>query len=289
METPDNGKVFKQDLSQEAKFSGVYAISLLFREKCGKPSTDALLEKLKTKFGGVDLVSDSALSAFALTEHLVTYNEGQRVPSQLLITECAPVKKPFGDAIARTQFWNCQNGVELLDSCPWQVMIGDFMAAGLPALERADVLSDWLEIALELYPTCEAVFFQASGKLLTADKARENPYSGSLRLIWGGVNARLFNIEGAGDMVVDTLGLYALGLPDVQYHFRILDPNDVVHHANNTAIYQLENNVPIESGHTIEGIEPGSRWRCQYENSLIQPARVVLDVAAGEFAAGNRT
>lgn len=69
--------------------------------------------------------------------------------------------------------------------------------------------------ALELYPTCEAVFVQASGKLLIADKARKNPYSGPLRFILGGINAWFFNIECAGDMVVDTLGLYTLGLPDV--------------------------------------------------------------------------
>lgn len=288
MKSSDNGKVLKQDLSREAKFSGVYMMWLLFREKCESPPAAALREKLKEKFGGVDVVTDSALSAFALTEHVVAYEGGQKVPTQLIITECAPVKEPFGDAIARSQFWDCPGGAELLDSCSWQVMIGDFMAGGLPALERADILSDWLELALELFPACEAVFFQASGKLLTAEKARENPYSGPLRFVWGGVNARLFNIEGADEMVVDTLGLYAMGLADVQYHFHSLDPNAVVHHAYNTAIYQFENNAPIQSGHTIEGAEPGSRWKCRYERSLIQPSRDVLDIAAGEFAAGRR-
>jgi hypothetical protein len=40
--------------------------------------------------------------------------------------------------------------------------------------------------------------------------------------------------------------------------------------------HQFENNVPIESGNTIEGIETGRK--CQYENYLIQPIREVLDI-----------
>jgi hypothetical protein len=102
-----------------------------------------------------------------------------------------------------------------------------------------------------------------------------------------GVNARFFNIQGSDDMVMDTFGLYALGIPDVQYHFHSIDPNVMVRHAYNTAIYQFENNVPIKSGNTIEG-EQGIPWKCQYERSLIQPARDVLDIAAGSFASGNR-
>jgi hypothetical protein len=78
------------------------------------------------------------------------------------------------------------------------------------------------------------------------------------------------------------------GVPDVQYHFHGLDPNEIVHHAKNTAIYQFENNAPIDSGHTIEGVSPGSEWMCQYESALIQPMRDVLDVEAGKYASGNR-
>ena len=288
---PVNGEnsILKQDLSEKAKYSGVYVMRLLFKEKVSRPASPALTDRLKARFGGIDVVSDtSGLVSFALTDHLVTYKDDKKVPSQLMLVECNPVQEPIGDAINRTQFWDCPDGVELLDSCPWQVMTSDFMAGGLPPLERADILADWLEILLDLFPQCAAVYFDASGKLMPADSMRENPYTGPLRFFQGGVNARFFNIQGSNDMLVDTLGLYALVLPDVQYHFRDLNPNDVVRHAYNTAIYQFENGAPIESGHTIGGIEPDSKWKCQYEDSLIQPSRVVLDIAAGEFASGRR-
>lgn len=285
----DNKEVLEQDLSGNAKRSGVYMMWLLFREKCEAVSADAVLSKLKKRFGEVDVVANtSGMNMFALLSHQVTYEEGKKAPSQVIITECNEIKKPHGDNIARSQFWDCPDGVKILDSCKYQVMIGDFMAAGLPALERAEILDSLLEIALELYPDCVAVYVDASGKVMTAESLRSNPYEGALRFMWFGVNARFFNIQGTEDSIVDTLGLYALGLPDVQYHFHGLEPNEVVKHAYNIAIYQFENNVPIKDGDTIGGLSPDSKWKCRYEKSLIQPVRDVLDIEAGEFASGNR-
>ena len=94
-------------------------------------------------------------------------------------------------------------------------------------------------------------------------------------------------------MVVDTLGLYAMGLPDIQYHFHGLNPDDVVNHAYNTAIYIFDNNAPIKTGETIAGLKDGRmdidvKWRCNYEMSLIQPERELMDIETAEFASGNR-
>ena len=94
-------------------------------------------------------------------------------------------------------------------------------------------------------------------------------------------------------MIVDTLGLYAVGLPDIQYHFHGLDPNKVVNHAYTVASYIFENDAPIKSGETIDGIseigiDRGVRWKCQYEMGLIQPSREVMDICPGEYASGTR-
>ena len=107
------------------------------------------------------------------------------------------------------------------------------------------------------------------------------------------MNARFFNVEGTGDMVVDTVGMSTLYLPDLQYHFHDMDPNWVVNHASNVASYILENDCPIQSGETVDGVENGTisrnvQWKCQLEESLIQPPRPVLDVHMGQFAAGGR-
>ena len=43
------------------------------------------------------------------------------------------------------------------------------LAAALPALERANLDADFLEALAELYPTCEAFYFQNCGKLFLAE------------------------------------------------------------------------------------------------------------------------
>jgi hypothetical protein len=104
------------------------------------------------------------------------------------------------------------------------------------------------------------------------------------------LNVRFFKVSNSdGDMIMDTRGLDAIGLPDLQCHFRGLDANGVARVLFNAAVYIFENGAVIETGHTMEGIEPGSRWRCQFENSLLEPKRNVLDFNPGKpYAAGNR-
>jgi len=85
----------------------------------------------------------------------------------------------------------------------------------------------------------------------------------------------------------------AIDLPDVQYHFHSLDPNQVVNHAYNVASYIYANHAPIKSGETVNGLVNGvlsqrAQWKCRYEDALIQPVRCVMDVCAGEYAAGQR-
>ncbi len=110
-------------------------------------------------------------------------------------------------------------------------------------------------------------------------------------LLLGLVNVRMFRIEGTdGDIVMDTMGLTALGLPDLQCHYNGLPPARVAAEMYNIANYLFERGDVIEDGHTVEGLEKDQRWRCQHEASLVKPQRMVLDLNPGApFAAGNRT
>ena len=94
-------------------------------------------------------------------------------------------------------------------------------------------------------------------------------------------------------MLIDTVGMSTLFLPDLQYHFHDMDPNWVVNHAYNVASYILANDNPIKDGETVDGVENGEmsrelQWKCQYEDALIQPPRGVLDINMGECASGMR-
>ena len=103
-----------------------------------------------------------------------------------------------------------------------------------------------------------------------------------------GVNIRLFNVQDSNDIIVDTLGMYAIGLPDIQYHFHGLNANDVISHALNIAAYIFDKGDIIKSGDTIQSIFENVQWKCQYEKSLLKPHREILDINMLEYASGKR-
>lgn len=284
---------YKQNLHEKAEFQRTFQIQLLFEENGVRPSTENILAEMEKTFGKVDLISAGSLTAFGIHKYPVEYKDHQAVPAQLLISDFEPFDKNSITALEKSQLWDCPDAEPLLDNCRYKLMLSDFMASGLDYKCRCEMLADWLETVLRLFPDCTAVWTPSSGKLLRRKKILENPVGGAGRFLLFGVNARFFNIEGTGDMIVDTLGLYAVGLPDIQYHFHGLDPNKVVNHAYNVASYIFENDAPIKSGETIDGIseigiDRGVRWKCQYEMGLIQPSREVMDICPGEYASGTR-
>jgi len=270
---------------------------LLFEEKGEMPSNEEIRHKLKEKGYALNAereANNKNGQMFFLPEYTVDFADAKGVNYQLIMSDYRKSGKKHGDELARTQFWNTPNGAELLDICRWQVMIGDFMACAHAPKVRAQILSDWLAIALELFPECKAVWFEGSQNIMTAEALRNNPYEGIKRIFYGAVNARYFRVDDTEDMVVDTLGLHVFGLPDVQFHFRGLNPNDVVSLAYDIAMYQFENDVPVKDDETIDGFDSNGKrqkdvhWKCQYEMSLIEPEREVLDVHTGDYAAGHR-
>jgi hypothetical protein len=87
-------------------------------------------------------------------------------------------------------------------------------------------------------------------------------------------NVRLFRAPD-GSLVMDTLGLHALGLPDVQRHFTGADPTDVAATLFGVAAYELAHGDVIADGDTI-GDEP---LRAEPTAAYIAPARNVLNLS----------
>ncbi len=106
----------------------------------------------------------------------------------------------------------------------------------------------------------------------------------------GLVNVRLFAVSDDEDeMVMDTRGLAPFGLPDLQVHFRDLEPPRLAALLYATADYLLQAGDVIGDGNTISGLEGDEHWRCEHEDALVPPARTVLDIDPGDpYAAGRR-
>jgi hypothetical protein len=106
----------------------------------------------------------------------------------------------------------------------------------------------------------------------------------------GLVNVRLFAVSDDEDeMVMDTRGLAPFDLPDLQVHFRDLEPSRLAGLLYAVAGYLLEEGDVIADGNTISGLSEDERWRCEREDALVPPARTVLDIDPGDpYAAGRR-
>ena len=110
------------------KFANVYFIKLLFKEDIKIPH-ETLYTKLEEAFGEVDKVATGELSSYALCKHVVTYQGGE-VPSQVMITNTIPFDQTTIPEMAMYQCWTCDDAKALLQSCSYEVMVGDFMAGG---------------------------------------------------------------------------------------------------------------------------------------------------------------
>ena len=190
----------------------------------------------------------------------------------------------------RGQMWNVKDANGLLSRCTHAVRLADDNALRMEYKQRGKMLTQLVEAGLAMYPDCVAVFVPASGRLVTAEQVRENPARGGDRFLYLCVNTRLFSISGASsDMMIDTVGLYLLGLPDVQYHFHTLNPNKVMKHAYSVASLLYAVGAVMKSGETIDGMDDYGvtkeiRWPFQYEHALIEPPRTVMAITPGEYA-----
>ncbi|WP_405354238.1 DUF4261 domain-containing protein [Ruminococcus sp.] len=287
-------KIFQQNLNEKAPNPGtVFFVHLLFEEKCEMPQQSVMNEIMKKHLGKVDCFSYSKTSVSFIPKNYIAHFKDADINPQLIITECIKIKEPILNELELSQLWDCPDGTEILEKCKYQVMGMDMLAAAMDYKERANMSVEFIEALAEMFPTCRAFIAGNSNKMLSRKSIVTCDIPKEQRFINYAVNVRFFNIQGTDDMIVDSVGMSTVWLPDVQYHFNTLNPDSVVYHAYNVLSYIYDNECPIKSGDHIDGLENDNmsinvQWNVQYEESLIQPAREVLDVNTGEYAAGNR-
>ncbi|MCM1577242.1 MAG: DUF4261 domain-containing protein [Ruminococcus sp.] len=291
---PDPQPVFTQNLSGEpSRIGGPFLIHLFFEEKVPLPERDLMTEVMNRRLGETELVSHAVKTAgFAVKGYTARYKD-VALPPMLTVTDSDAITDTAPDAFTVSQMWDCPDKEQILARCKYKAVALDMMSDGLRYKERADMLMDFTEALLEMYPQCRAVMFESSGKMFGRKDYLSRNIPRESRFVYNAVNVRFFNIQGTEDMMVDTLGMSVLGLPDLQYHFHGADPDHIVNHAYNFLSYIYSRNCPINSGETVDGMEngvftPSVQWKCQFEDALIQPVRPVIDVNMGVLASGGR-
>lgn len=288
----------KQELVKDLKKKEIYGpfiIHLLMTEKYPMPEKQLMYDIMTAHLGRIDCFAyDDESAGFAVRKEMLDFEKNKmRIPPNLMIINGIEIKEPILDDLEITQTWDCPDASEIINDCKYQVIANDFLGAQLEYKTRAEMLVDFIEALVELFPTCKALIFENSKKMITRQSVLDCKLPKEIRFIYYAVNVRLFTIQDTQDMIIDTVGMITLFLPDLQYHFHNIDPNYVVYHARNVLSYIYDNDNPIKSGDHIDGLQNGEmnediQWFVEYEKSLIQPTREVLDINMGEFASGNR-
>ncbi len=272
--------------------SNVFQMWLLFDHEPVRPDAQILKADLENKCGKVDVVSSSIeLTSFGVKRYMSHFKEGN-IPAQVMLGNVMPFRQEDISQAERAQLREIKNRDEFLGKCTHKILAADMMAA-LDAQHRTKMLMEWLEVVVNIFPDCKAVWIPSGGKLVPAELIRSGQVDRSDRFICYCVNARFFKIQDSNEMLVDTHGMCAVGLPDVQCHFHTLDPNNIVNYLYNIVSYIYKSGQQIKDGDTIDGldgdmIDENIQWTCRYEDAMTQPMRPVIDICPGEFAAGAR-
>ena len=236
------------------------------------------------------LTPDSNSGTFLLTHNSLRVQlKDAAVSPQTAILSTDKETDPAAYAATIQQSWACNDAAARIESSKRSLLVTEMLARGLEPAERLRLFHGVLQAFVEITQPNAIVFMhsqQIAYPLAYLESCEKDPID---RL--GALNVRFYSISNSEtkDMLMDTRGLDEIGLHDLQVHFRDLDPNDVSQLLFNTAKYIFENGAVIDSGQTVAGTVPDSKWGCQFEQSLVEPQRDILDLNPGPpYAAGAR-
>ena len=276
---------------------GSYGVQLVYKKRPAM-AEQTLLEALST------LCPDIEPRENAREDHLLTVIHGDTLPDNAdeeanpLHTIISKVEKPFRAVETEPviqQSWRWKKCRKVLPNCQESVLVADAFAEGLSHQERLERFQKTLAGILQKFP-CEAIYWQPAYQYVDPRaflKAMEN--RGYDDPVTAALNVRFYRAiidppdprAPMDNMLMDSMGLMALGLPDFQCYYRSLDPDDVSNMIYNAAYYTFLNGPVIKEGHTLQEPESESAWICRFQESILTPRRVVLDLDPGPpYAAG---
>ncbi|WP_438349730.1 DUF4261 domain-containing protein [Paenibacillus sp. FA6] len=287
----DDQEMKDSDLSG---FAPVYIIEFLYDQ-----APVVSLEKLRTaivKYTGKVKISDAEEElpspfaneldeseeetakphVFFHMDHKVSFDDVE-VPAQSCIYDPRLIQdnKRFERAIQQSFHW--QDAQKTVDSCKYSLRVHDLFTAGLPYKERFELILGLVHAIQETAP-CKAMYWHGSEKLVEPNTYLEAVEMGEK--LYGAVNLRLYNTAKDKVMIMDTLGLSSLGIPDLQCHFYDMDPSEVARDLLVISKYIYDQGDIIRDGESI-GTSADKAYLCEHQHALVIPERYVLDLNPG--------
>jgi Domain of unknown function (DUF4261) len=203
--------------------------------------------------------------------------------SQFIISELESIENPLEVFLpALIQTWDWPDAEQAISKTKAVIEITDRSAEALARKNRLHLFHKVVLAVLEASKPL-AIHWLPSQRIVDPQRYKEDLEQGGL-LFSSAVNVRMFKIEQSDERIMDTMGLVALGCPDLQSIFTNLDPAKMGLYLYHLAEYIFERGDVIRDGDSVEGIEANERWRCRKGPSYVPPTRRVIDVIPGQYA-----
>lgn len=273
--------IFKKKVNKEEPVNNLPELLMIKLFFVNKPVIDDIKIKacLEKRFDNVG-VSDSNKESrqYFFKEYEVEFEEG-KIPVQggLFVPDKEGID--FQELQASFhQSWNWPGAMSVVEKCKYELLLTDILSRNLDYKLRLEFFQKYVASIVEAINPM-AVWISNTDKIVEpkeylgyfADAAYKdlNPF----------VNVRLFKVEESnGQMIMDTLGLNTLGLPDFEIKFSDYDPSITAGLLFKYGSYIFNNGVVIENGNTIQGIQEDQKWKCFLRDSLIGPNRKVFHI-----------
>lgn len=259
-------------------FTKNYSVTMYF-DKQVELDRGALQKSLEKSLGKVSLnqETDSLLQLNATVEGMNDDNQTSSIEYSLLKEPIGPRTELLNAYISQT--WDWKEANTLVGKVQSQVTLTDNV--GVEVLYQRRIVLFQL-ILFNLVETLQPIGLQwhASGQLIDPKVYLSNvPGTEAYDFLYGPLNVRMFSIEGEeGATIMDTLGLAALGLVDIQSYFSGFNIEDVANLLYEYGTYIFINGDVIKDGETIESYEQYKKWGCRHEISQLEPRRAVLNI-----------
>lgn len=249
-----------------------YSVELLFNTNPFYENAH-LLEELNKSFKKVELLfSTENLSSFVFYDYVSKTGEID-IPVQILIMKEKSLLniKKIKNSILQTLDW--QDAEEIVDSCKFSLVVSDFMATSLLYNERVYLFNKFLKTLLSILP-CKAIHWSYSQKIVEPIEYQNALKNENFNSIYAIVNVRYFKQDTS--LIMDTIGLSALGLPDLQCKSHNIEPGIIA-----TILYEYAGKI-FENGDYINDNDIISclnlNFKCYHDFSITNPTRVIINL-----------
>ena len=180
------------------------------------------------------------------------------------------------------QSWSWRTAKDLVQTCSHIIRISDEYNEKVNYRDRVLVMRNAVRALVEC-SACNAVHFQMTQQFIKPESYLASFNEPTPDRLFGFINVRFFKIHDSDDMLMDTIGLNAMGLEDLQCSFKKYNPKDISNVLYNTAYYIFDNGNVIIDDDTVQGVKRTDKWACRRTRSLVIPKRTVIDITPGFF------